>query len=469
MSVHSRMENIKEMEEEKIFLEKKISLLRESVSTSSEASDKSFNNSVDEIKTEETVSLVVKEENVKELDFDLQGDVEPMTVETSESKAFEDDTNDMISEAVDAEDNLLKLENQETGNCNSSEIVSCNGNVADCLSESEVNSESQENELTDDSLEEPVLVNASFLDEVKVEEYEVKQEKEQELYADEHEEEHVFYEDEQEDSLSLDVDVSDVSDEDDSFDEDLSHYVSDKSTFFKLKALSEESPSFDVMNNDETSSNSFIKEEVQLFVEDEFVHDNDVDRAVEVPVIFEEDIELERLNDSLMDMYLGTTGSKRLVKELLSEIFERVWQNISTNEEVLHNSEIDDFSEVKNELMIDLLGDGWTQADRFREVFSHDESSQELLAIFEAGSLTFQLLLDSLPSLGWVNQEEADFLPLGWFMKMKMGKSGKVSFQFLTNNLEILVNPTEAVEYMSKKGYNSSGIDKFHENFIIED
>merc|ERR1719282_994982 len=122
-------------------------------------------------------------------------------------------------------------------------------------------------------------------------------------------------------------------------------------------------------------------------------------------------------------------------------------------EELLHNNEIDDFYEVKNELMIDLLSDDWTEAERFREVFSHDESSQELLAIFEAGSLTSQLLLDSLPSLGWVNQEEADFLPSGWFMKMNT-KSGKVSFQFLTNNLEILVNPTEAVKYMSSKGYN---------------
>merc|ERR1719322_185482 len=149
------MENIKEMEEEKIFLEKKISLLRESVSTSSEASDKSFNNSVDEIKTEETVSVVVKEENTKEMDFDLQGDVEPLTEESSESIAFEDDTNDMNSEAVDDKDNLLKFENQETENCNFSEVVSCNENVADCLSESEENFEIQENEVTDDSLEEP--------------------------------------------------------------------------------------------------------------------------------------------------------------------------------------------------------------------------------------------------------------------------------------------------------------------------
>merc|ERR1719342_532245 len=107
-----------------------------------------------------------------------------------------------------------------------------------------------------------------------------------------------------------------------------------------------------------------------------------------------------------MDMYLGTTGPKKLVQELLSEIFEHVWLNISMSEELLHYSEIDDFCEVKNELMIDLLCDDWTQASRFREVFSHDESSQELLAIFEAGSLTSQLLLDSLPSLGWVNQEE---------------------------------------------------------------
>ena len=129
------------MEEEKLFLEKKISLLRESVSTSSEASEKSFNNSVDEIKTEETVSVAVKEENVKETDFD------------SESIAFEDDTDDMNSEVVDAEDNLLKFENQETENCNSSEVVSCNENIADCLFESEVYSEAQENEVTDDSLE----------------------------------------------------------------------------------------------------------------------------------------------------------------------------------------------------------------------------------------------------------------------------------------------------------------------------
>ena len=87
MSVHSRMENIKEMEEEKEFLEKKISLLRESVSTSSEASENSFNNSVDEAKTEETIAGVVKEENIKEMDFDLQGDVEPLTKETLNSIA----------------------------------------------------------------------------------------------------------------------------------------------------------------------------------------------------------------------------------------------------------------------------------------------------------------------------------------------------------------------------------------------
>ena len=131
-----------------------------------------------------------------------------------------------------------------------------------------------------------------------------------------------------------------------------------------------------------------------------------------------------------------------------------------------------DEDEINNEdsgqMMWDILDENWSQTDTFKEVFSHDDSSREILAIFEAGSLTKQFLLESLSHLGWVNSESADFLPEGWFMKMNMetfSRKGRVTFIFLTESLEFCLSPFEAGLHMKHKLYEADVIDTFEDNF----
>ena len=124
---------------------------------------------------------------------------------------------------------------------------------------------------------------------------------------------------------------------------------------------------------------------------------------------------------------------------------------------------------VDSSLIIDTLDENWSQADIFKNVFSHDEKSREIRAIFEAGALTKQLLLESLRHLGWVSSDSAYiFLPQGWFMKMNMDtleKEGRVSFVFLTETLEFCLNYFEAGLYMRKRNYQKQVIERFEENF----
>ena len=118
--------------------------------------------------------------------------------------------------------------------------------------------------------------------------------------------------------------------------------------------------------------------------------------------------------------------------------------------------------------MWDILDERWSQTETFKEVFNHDESSREILAIFEAGSLTRQFLLESLCHLGWVTSESADFLPQGWFMKMNMdtfSRKGRVSFIFLDENLVFCLNPFEASIHMKHKLYEGNVIETFVDNF----
>ena len=116
----------------------------------------------------------------------------------------------------------------------------------------------------------------------------------------------------------------------------------------------------------------------------------------------------------------------------------------------------------------EILDENWSQTETFKEVFNHDESSREILAIFEAGSLTRQFLLESLSHLGWVNSESADFLPQGWFMKMNMdtfSRKGRVSFIFLDENLVFSLSPYEASIHMKQKLYEGNVIETFVDNF----
>ena len=120
----------------------------------------------------------------------------------------------------------------------------------------------------------------------------------------------------------------------------------------------------------------------------------------------------------------------------------------------------------KDEMLSDILDKSWSQADAFKNIFNEDdEGVQELMAIFEAGSMTKNLLLESLSHLGWVCKDEADFLPEQWFMKMKYSQKGQVTFVFLTGSLDILANPEEALEYMTKNDYDKSDIETFENNF----
>ena len=123
----------------------------------------------------------------------------------------------------------------------------------------------------------------------------------------------------------------------------------------------------------------------------------------------------------------------------------------------------------KTDEMLDILDENWSQAEIFRNVFSHDEKSREILAVFETGSLTKRLLLESLRHLGWVSSDSAYiFLPQGWFMKMNMDtleKEGRVSFVFLTETLEFCLNYFEAGLYMRKRNYQKQVIERFEENF----
>ena len=99
------------------------------------------------------------------------------------------------------------------------------------------------------------------------------------------------------------------------------------------------------------------------------------------------------------------------------------------------------------------------------------EAWEEILTIFKSGSLTKTLLLQSLPVLGWVSRDDqAEFLPRSWFMKMDTSaymETGTPSFFFITDKFDICLSSEDAMTYLTENYYSKSEIDQFEEHFRI--
>jgi len=276
--------------------------------------------------------------------------------------------------------------------------------------------------------------------------------------------------------------------------------------------------------NNESDSDSFndVEEVVdddgeELFInEDPVFEEQQIEELLEVPVEFEisPENEIEDILESIIEMIINKDKcisevvSEAVIEDLISLVKDISKQEYLFVENISPNSDesIESLSEAENgclvspsevftssetgisssdedtealdedesvnaaasQMMWEILDENWSQTDTFKEVFSHDHSSREILAIFEAGSLTKQFLLESLSHLGWVNSESADFLPRGWFMKMNMdtfSRKGRVTFIFFTENLEFCLSPYKAGLYMKQNMYEKNTIETFEDNF----
>ena len=449
MSLDSRMENIKEMEEEIAALQRRITDIRSG----------GVEHRLGEIKNEENPQM--RECSTKEPNNQVQVDAE--NDEESENEEKVEDGGNTNTES--SEDSLLTEKNVDEY-----EVENENDSNYSLLKEFG----NYDVEADKSPMDDGATVNGLVIEETVMETEDtdsVEMESIGESIA-------AFNEDNESDSDSFN-DVEEVVDDDSEelvinenpvFEEQQSEELLEVPVEFEISPENEiedilESIIERIINKDncisEVVSEAVIEDLMSLVIDiskqDYYDVENinfNSDESVESLVETEEDIE-----------------NNCLVSPSPSEVFTSSETDISgllSYEDTEALVEDENYNAAASQMMADILDENWSQTDTFKEVFSHDHSSREILAIFEAGSLTKQFLLESLSHLGWVNSESADFLPRGWFMKMNMdtfSRKGRVTFIFFTENLEFCLSPFEAGLYMKQKLYEKNTIETFEDNF----
>ena len=378
MSAESRLEIIREMEQEKVDLERKLETLKSS--TCSESSV--------QVKNEETSFT----NNDKDEVFEIQ---------TEEEECFK-------IEEVDAEE-------VEKNHCQE---------LADNV----------------DSAHEMLLETSTEQDDDSVADHEIKNECIPTL----------------QETLILDIALSDEDSDDEDDDDMLQHFITKKvpvidQVYHDEFVSLEETADHNYDTEDHESDTESINDAEEITCDDDFDEIDDSTEYVEVPVLFEDELEVRETLDSVIDHVIQmktTEENTSMVNSLIDDILE---------ETVIKDDIIKPWD-------FDILDSSWSEAEAFKKVFDSDEDSQDILAIFNSGSLTRQLLRDSLTHLGWLSHHHAQYLPPGWFIK-RIDDQTCVAFAFITNNLNICESVVQANSFMRHHGFSDDRIEDFMRYF----
>ena len=294
--------------------------------------------------------------------------------------------------------------------------------------------------------------------------------------------------------VMLEVDVSDSESDGEEDYSLLEHFVTDKEAYRQLifRKTHSQPPKDQNQSNDDAEACDIIKVEVdiiQSYEDEDFVLEEEEEKKVDIDFLF-----VRVIIDQMLNSIVGDTDEKFIEekkeeeegkeddnKEEKQEDTEEEWNNLQAITNLLDDVLLDvtsgDIVEVEDnsEAGGDILDQSWSQAGKLLRVLSEDESVEEedmedVLRTFQSGSLTRTALLQALPSLGWVSRDDqAEFLPPDWFMKMDTStylETGTPSFFFITENVDICLSSQDALRYMEEKGrYSKSEMVQFEQHF----
>ena len=263
-----------------------------------------------------------------------------------------------------------------------------------------------------------------------------------------------------EETLILDITLSDEESDDEDDDDMVQHFITKKvpvidQVYHDEFVSLEETADHNYDTEDHESDTESINDAEEITCDDDFDEVDDSTEYVEVQVLFEDELEVRETLDSVIDHVIQmkiTEENTSMVNSLIDDILE---------ETVIKDDIIEPWD-------LDILDSNWSQAEAFKKVFDSDEDSRDILAIFNSGSLTRQLLRDSLTHLGWLSHHHAQYLPPGWFIK-RIDDQTCVNFAFITNNLNICESVVQANSFMRHHGFSDDRIEDFMRYFIETD